>query len=197
MGLITMDEPSRDSLREAGWDLERFRKYLRVLAQVQLNPQLRGKLDPSDIVQQTLLEAYQARDRCPSQDSAAQAAWLRKILARNLANAVRDVGRAKRDVRREQSLEAAVEASSARLEAWLVAEQSSPSQQVERNEQLLRLAEALDQLPTDQQEAVILHHLKGQSLSEVAGQLDRSPAAVAGLLHRGLRRLQDLLSDLE
>ena len=197
MGLITMDEPSRDSLREAGWDLERFRKYLRVLAQVQLNPQLRGKLDPSDIVQQTLLEAYQARDRCPSQDSAAQAAWLRKILARNLANAVRDVGRAKRDVRREQSLEAAVEASSARLEAWLVAEQSSPSQQVERNEQLLRLAEALDQLPADQQEAVVLHHLKGQSLSEVAGQLDRSPAAVAGLLHRGLRRLQDLLSDLE
>jgi RNA polymerase sigma-70 factor (ECF subfamily) len=192
-----MDEPSRDSLREAGWDLERFRKYLRVLAQVQLNPQLRGKLDPSDIVQQTLLEAYQARDRCPSQDSAAQAAWLRKILARNLANAVRDVGRAKRDVRREQSLEAAVEASSARLEAWLVAEQSSPSQQVERNEQLLRLAEALDQLPADQQEAVVLHHLKGQSLSEVAGQLDRSPAAVAGLLHRGLRRLQDLLSDLE
>jgi RNA polymerase sigma-70 factor (ECF subfamily) len=185
-----------DAPKESGWDLERFRKYLRLLAQVQLNPQLRGKIEPSSIVQRTMLEAYQARDQCPP-DPAAQAAWLRKILAHNLANAVRDAQRAKRDVRREQSLEAAIEASSARLEAYLAFEQSSPSQQVERNEQLLRMAEALDQLPADQQEAVVLHHLKGQSLSELAVHFGRSPAAVAGLLHRGLRKLQDLLGDLE
>jgi RNA polymerase sigma-70 factor (ECF subfamily) len=177
--------------------LERFRKYLRLLAQVQLDRRLRGKLDPSDIVQQTLLEAHQARDRCPSQNSAEQAAWLRKILARNLANAVRDLGRAKRDVRRERSLEAALEESSARLEAWLAAEQTPPSGHAQKNEQLLRLAEAVDQLPPDQQEAVVLHHLKGHSLSEVAGHLGRSPAAVAGLLHRGLKKLHDLLRDLE
>jgi RNA polymerase sigma-70 factor (ECF subfamily) len=191
-----MDSPMNDSPADGGWDLERFRKYLRLLAQVQLDPRLRGKLDPSDVVQQTLLEAYQARDRCPS-DPAEQAAWLRKILAHNLANAVRDLGRAKRDVRREQSLQAAIEASSARLEAWLVAEQSSPSGQAEKNEQLLRLAAALDQLPPDQQEAVVLHHLQGQSLSELAGHFGRSPAAVAGLLHRGIKKLQELLRDPE
>ncbi|HEV3262333.1 MAG TPA: sigma-70 family RNA polymerase sigma factor, partial [Gemmataceae bacterium] len=115
----------------------------------------------------------------------------------NLANAVRDLERAKRDVRREQSLEAAIEESSARLEAWLVADQLSPSGHAERNERLLRLAEALDQLPTDQQEAVVLHHLQQQSLSEVARHFGRSPAAVAGLLHRGLKKLQELLQDLE
>jgi RNA polymerase sigma-70 factor (ECF subfamily) len=114
-----------------------------------------------------------------------------------MANAVRDLKRAKRDVRREQSLEAAIEESSARLEAWLASEQASPSAHAEKNEQLLRLAEALDQLPSDQQEAIVLHHLKGQSLSEVAGYFGRSPAAVAGLLHRGLKKLQDLLRDLE
>jgi RNA polymerase sigma-70 factor (ECF subfamily) len=192
-----MDEPSTRAPQDNGPDLERFRSYLRLLAQVQLNSRLRGKLDPSDIVQQTLLEAHQARDRCPSQDPAQQAAWLRKILAHNLANAVRDAERAKRDVRREQSLEAAVEASSARLEAWLALEQSSPSEQAQRIEQLLRLAEALDRLPADQQEAVVLHHLQGQSLSKLAAHFGRSPAAVAGLLHRGLRKLQDLLQDLE
>jgi RNA polymerase sigma-70 factor, ECF subfamily len=192
-----MDGPMDVSPRDNGWDFERFRKYLRLLAQVQLDPRLRGKLDPSDIVQQTLLEAHQARDQCPSQDSAVQAAWLRKILAHNLANAVRDLGRAKRDVRRERSLEAAIEESSARMEAWLVAEQSSPSGQAEKNEQMLRLAEALDQLPPDQQEAVVLHHLQRKSLSELAAHFGRSPGAVAGLLHRGLKKLQELLRDLE
>jgi RNA polymerase sigma-70 factor (ECF subfamily) len=183
--------------RNNAWDFERFRSYLRLLAQAQLNPRLRGKLDPSDLVQQTLLEAYQARDQCPSHDSAEQAAWLRTILAHNLANAVRDLERAKRDVRRERSLEAAIEQSSARLEAWLADEQSSPSGQAEKNEKLLRMAAALDQLPRDQQEAVVLHHLQEQSLSQLADQFSRSPAAVAGLLHRGLRKLRDLLRDLE
>jgi RNA polymerase sigma-70 factor (ECF subfamily) len=185
-----------DDSRDSGWDLERFRKYLRLLAQLQLDPRLRSKLDPSDIVQQSLLEAHQARDRFPS-DPADQAAWLRKILAHNLANAVRDLGRAKRDVRRERSLEAAIEESSARLDAWLVAEQLSPSGHAEKNEQLLRLADALDELPPDQRGAVVLHHLQGQSLSELAGHFGRSPAAVAGLLHRGLRKLQELLRELE
>jgi RNA polymerase sigma-70 factor (ECF subfamily) len=197
MVLIDVDGAMDDAAPDSAWDFERFRTYLRLLAQVQLDARLRGKLDPSDIVQQTLLEAYQARDRCPSHNAAEQAAWLRKILAHNLANAVRDLARAKRDVRREQSLEAALEESSARLEAWLVAEQLSPSGQAEKNEQLLGLAQALDQLPPDQQEAVVLHHLKGQSLSELARHFDRSPAAVAGLLHRGLRKLQELLRDLE
>jgi RNA polymerase sigma-70 factor (ECF subfamily) len=192
-----MNGPKDDSPGERGFEFERFRKYLRLLAQAQIDARLRGKLDPSDIVQQTLLEAYQARDQFPADDPAQQAAWLRKILAHNLANAVRDLGRAKRDVRRERSLEAAIEQSSARMEAWLVAEQSSPSGLAERNEQLLRLAEALDQLPADQQEAVVLHHLQQQSLSEVARHLGRSPAAVAGLLHRGLKKLQELLRDLE
>jgi RNA polymerase sigma-70 factor (ECF subfamily) len=195
MVLKSMDVPPDLSLRDRTWDLERFRKYLRLLAQVQLDPRLRGKLDPSDIVQQTLLEAHQARDKLPAQNQAELAAWLRKILAHNLIDAVRDLKCAKRDVRREQSLDAAIEQSSARLEAWLVSEQSPPVEKAEKNEQLLRLAEALDQLPPDQQEAVVLHYLSGQSLSEVATYMGRTPAAVAGLLHRGLRKLRGNLGE--
>jgi len=174
---------------------ERFREYLRLLARLQLDPRWQAKLDPSDIVQQTLLQAHEGRDQFRGKTAAEQAAWLRQILTRVLANAVRDLGRAKRDAGRERSLEAALEQSSARLEAWLAAEQSSPSESVERNEQLLRLAGALAQLPEDQRQAVALHHLQGWSLAEVARHLGRSEGAVAGLLHRGFKSLRALLQE--
>jgi RNA polymerase sigma-70 factor (ECF subfamily) len=179
---------------EAGRLLERFRAYLRLLARLHLAPQLRGKLDPSDVVQQTLLQAYQALDQFRGTSEAEWAAWLRQILARNLAQAVRDFGRARRDLAREQPLQAALDASSARLEAWLAADQSSPSERAEQGEQGLRLAEALEQLPEAQREALVLQHWHGWSLTQIAGHMGRSPAAVAGLLKRGLRQLRDRLA---
>src|SRR5262245_34753628 len=136
--------------------LERFRAYLRLLARLQLDPRLRGKLDPSDVVQQTLLEAYQKREQFRGGSEAEWLAWLRQALAHNLADALRAFGQAKRDVGRERSL-AAVEASSCRLAAFLAAEQSSPSQQAERHERAVRLAEALSALPDDNREALVLH----------------------------------------
>ena len=173
--------------------LERFRPYLLLLARARLDPRLQAKVDASDVVQQTLLEAHQGLAQFRGRSGGEMAAWLRQALARNLANAVRDLRRAKRDVARERSLEAALDESSARLEGWLAAEQSSPSQRAERNEQLVRLADTLATLPDAQQQAVVLHYWQGLSLAEVAGQMGRSPAAVAGLLQRGLRQLREHL----
>ncbi len=178
-----------------GKELEGFREYLLLLARLQLDPRWQAKVDPSDIVQQALLQAHEARDQFRGQNAAERAAWLRQILARVLSNTVRDLGRAKRDAGRERSLEVALEQSSARLEAWLAADQSSPSESVERHEQLLRLAEALAELPQDQREAVTLHHLQGWSLAELAQHLNRSESAVAGLLHRGFRKLREVLHE--
>jgi RNA polymerase sigma-70 factor (ECF subfamily) len=182
---------------EAGRRLESFRAYLRLLARLHLAPQLRGKLDPSDVVQQTLLQAYQSLGQFRGRSEAEWAAWLRQILARNLAQAVRGFGRTKRDVGREQSLQAALDASSARLDAWLAAEQSSPSWHVEQAEQVLRLAEALERLPEAQREALVLQHWQGLSLAEIGVQLDRGPEAVAGLIKRGLKQLRHLLREDE
>src|SRR5947209_9435206 len=164
-----------------------------MLARLHLDPRLRGKLDPSDVVQQTLLEAYQGLDQFRGRTEAEQAAWLRQILARNLANAARDLGRAKRDVARERSLEAALDESSARLAAWLAAEQSSPSQRAERAEDAVRLARALAQLSEGQREVLVLRHCQGWPLADISRHTGRTPAAVAGLLHRGLTQLRELL----
>ena len=174
----------------AGFPLERFRNYLRLLARLQMGPQLQAKLDPSDLVQQTLLKAYQALDQLRGKSTAEQAAWLRQILRRTLANAVRDYGRAKRDVTLERSLGHALAESSSRLEVWLIGPDLPPSAQAERNEQLLGLAEALAALPELQREALLRRHCQGHSVEEIGRQLGRSRAAVASLLRRGLQQLR-------
>jgi RNA polymerase sigma-70 factor (ECF subfamily) len=188
-----MDRPPQ----EADRSLEPFRAYLRLLARLQLAPQLRGKLDPSDVVQQTLLQAHQAINQFRGQSAAELAGWLRQILVRNLAQALREFGRAKRDLSRVESLQGAVDASSARLEAWLAAEQSSPSQRAQQNEQALLLAQALEQLPDAQRDALVMQHWQGLSLAEIGEQLDRSPEAVAGLSKRGLKQLRHLMRESE
>src|SRR5262245_45799915 len=94
----------------------RYRDYLRVLARVQLPHQLRGKLDPSDLVQQALLRAHEKRAQYRGRSPAEEAGWLRAILANILAEAARRFGRQQRDIARERSLEAALAESSARTE---------------------------------------------------------------------------------
>src|SRR5262245_30413727 len=123
-----------EGVRE-GRPLERYRDYLLLLARIQLDRGLQAKLDPSDVVQQTLLKAHQNWGQSRGQSEAELAAWLRAILARHLADVVHKfdpwLGG------KERSLEAVLEQSSARLESWLVAEDTSPSKKVERQELLL------------------------------------------------------------
>jgi RNA polymerase sigma-70 factor (ECF subfamily) len=180
-----------------GPNLERYREYLRTLARLQLDDRLRGKLDPSDVVQQTLLEAHQARDKLRGLNEAQLAAWLRRALANNLADEARRLGAQARDVGRERPLAQAVDESSARLESLLAAEHSSPSHQAVRQEDLLRLAEALGRLAEDQRAAVELHHLEGRTLAETAQAMGRSRSAVASLVFRGLRNIRQRLDEGE
>ncbi|MBI1917001.1 MAG: sigma-70 family RNA polymerase sigma factor [Planctomycetes bacterium] len=176
-----------------GWQLERYRSYLHLLARLQLDSRLQSKLSSSDLVQQTLLKAHQSLEQFRGQSEEELAGWLRTILAHTVANELCRFRQAKRDVALERSLEEALEESSSRLQAWLAADQSTPSEQAIRHEQLMQLAEALAQLPEDQREAVELHHLKGCSVTEVAEQTSRSRASVAGLIRRGLQKLRELL----
>ncbi len=168
--------------------VEQHREYLRLLARMQLSPALAGKIDISGVVQQTLWEAA-AADRAAG-DADERLAWLRGLLANNLRDEIRKATAARRDVRRERSLEPAIEASSARIEAWLVSQQSSPSRRAIRGEELERLATALAKLAEDQRLAIELHHFEGLPLNAVSERLGRSKEAVASLLYRAIKQLR-------
>jgi RNA polymerase sigma-70 factor, ECF subfamily len=156
-------------------DLEDYRDYLRLLARLQLDPKLWSQLDPSDIAQETLLKAHARRDQFRGQTHAEKVAWLRQILANTLTDALRRFHRQKGD--QHQSLEAAVEQSSARVEKWLEASGPSPHDQAARQEQILRLAAVLARLPEDQRIAVELRHLQGYSVPAISELTGRSVAS--------------------
>jgi RNA polymerase sigma-70 factor (ECF subfamily) len=173
-----------------GRPLEAYREYLRLLARAQLDPRLQGKIEPSDLVQETLLKAHRARAEFQGHGEAATAAWLRKILVNTMADAVRRFGAQARN----HNLERSLEESSARLEQWLAADHSSPSEVAIRHENLLRLAESLALLPADQRTALEMLHLQDLSVDEISERMGRTPAAVGGLLRRGMRKLRELLA---
>src|SRR6516164_2983314 len=177
--------------------LEPFRKYLRVLAELHLDRKLRGKLDPSDVVQQTMLRAYSALGEVRDPGPEVLVAWLRRIMARTLADAVKHYERDKRDVALERSLEADLDRSASGFAAWLAADQTSPSGRAERNEELLRLVEALAELPELMREVVVLKHCQGWTLPKIAERIGRSVPSVASLLRRGLEELRNRLKTKE
>jgi RNA polymerase sigma-70 factor (ECF subfamily) len=173
--------------------LEDYREYLRLLARLQLGPRLRGRLDSSDIAQETLLKAHANREQFRGKSEAERAAWLRAILANVLTDAVRNLGREPGDG--PQSLEVAVEQSSARLERWLESNEPAPGDRMHRQEQMVRLADALARLPEEQRTAIELRHLQGLSVPAISQLTGRSVASVSGLLRRGLKRLRTLLEE--
>ena len=176
--------------------LERYRAYLGLLARLQVDPRWRARIDLSGAVQQTLFEAHQVMREGDGHSAEERLAWLRKCLANNLRDEFRKLNADMRDVRREQSLEADLGQSSQRLEAWLVATSSSPSERCQREEQGVELATALHRLPEAQREALVLQHWHGWKVAEIAEHLGRTRTAVAGLLKRGLASLREELESL-
>jgi RNA polymerase sigma-70 factor (ECF subfamily) len=177
--------------------LEYYRPLLRLYArQIRLDPRLRRRFDSSDLVQESLLRAHAGLGRFRGQTEGELVAWLRAILERVAIDQTRAARAGKRDPALEQSLQVAVADSSARLEQFLAAGGPSPSSAAEQGEVQVRLAAAIDQLPDDQRDAVILRDLYREPVGRIAAQLRKTERAVAGLLLRGRRRLRELLPDL-
>jgi RNA polymerase sigma-70 factor (ECF subfamily) len=184
-------EQARQGDQEAlGRLLEAQRTSLHRLAERQLEGRMAVRVDASDIIQQTFLEAYRSFPQFAGQDVREWTAWLQSILDHKVAGAIRDhTLLQKRSVSRERSMDDS-QGGGVPLKQELDAGLSSPSQKAMRGEEEERLSQALAALPDDQREAVRLRHLEGWGLADIAQHLGRSRAATAGLIKRGLQALR-------
>jgi RNA polymerase sigma-70 factor (ECF subfamily) len=180
------DESARDRLFEA------CRNYVAVAARAEMATWLKAKVDASDLVQQTLLEAHRGMNNFRGTTEAEWLGWLRQILVHNAADFVRRFhGVEKRRAGREVPLAAA---DSDRAGPQLAAGDLSPSQVLLQKERQLQVADAVARLPEDYQEVVILRNLQQLPFDEVAERMGRSRPAVQMLWMRAIRKLQEILN---
>jgi RNA polymerase sigma-70 factor (ECF subfamily) len=175
------------------WRLEKYRNFLKLMARrLCLDRRLRRRFDSSDLVQQSLLKAHENIDQFKGEEPQLLR-WLQAILVSTARDQLDREHAAKRNFALEVSLDGAAADSSAHLEKWLAAAQPSPAQEAERRELLFAVARAVEELPAEQREAVLLHYLMGEPPSEIGMLLGRTPKAVAMLLYRGLKALRERL----
>jgi RNA polymerase sigma-70 factor (ECF subfamily) len=176
----------------------RYRHYLHVLAEAQLGRHLRGKCDPSDLVQQTLLEAHRDFPTFAGNQEGELLAWLRCILAHNLFNEARRFATRGRDATREVSLEgfqAGLDHSSQILSRCLADDEPTPSEVAAEREDAVRLADVLTRLPENYQRVLLLRLFEGLPAEEVAQRMDTTAGAVRMLQMRALEALRALVNE--
>jgi len=204
MPMHATDPPSNSLLRRAaagdesarGRLLEGYRSYLTLLARIQLGRDLQGKVDPSDMVQEAFLEAHRDFRQFHGKTESELLAWLRRLLATSLADQVRRYrGTQRRDPRLERRLATELNQSSQALERGLLASDSSPSARASRREDGRRLAEALEQLPAEYRDVLLLRHFHGLTFPEIARRLDKTLDGVKNAWLRGLARLRRTLEE--
>lgn len=185
---VSGDASAREDL------LSFYRPYLRCAAERGLPRVIQRRVDPSDVVQQTLIDIVRGLPEFCGQSEKEFTAWVVKILERNFLQNLRSNTLAKRDVRLEQDWGG--EQGSAEREWRLPASADpSPSNVLLRGEMVQQLSTALDGLPNDQRTAVSMRYIAHMSLSEIAGAMNRSLGSVAGLIRRGVAALETLLPE--
>jgi RNA polymerase sigma-70 factor (ECF subfamily) len=185
------------SIPEEAWEsvLERTRPGLHLLARQRLPRRLWRRVDPSDVVQITLKEAYEKRSQFQGAEPQLLG-WLRPMLVHRLIDEIRRCQAQGQDARLDVPLVRLFAQTSAQLRTELVAVGTSPSRALMKREVVDRLGRALESLPEDQRLVVDLHHLQGLKVSEVAAILELSRWSVARLLQQALGSLLEALKDV-
>ena len=194
-GVDSMIRLAKNDVGVLGELLERYRAYLTVVARQKISRRVAVLCSPEDIVQQTFLEASKSFERLKGSTEAEFSAWLLRILQCNLIDLARKHGRTEEPS--PNLADRLQDPLGSTVLYWRepVGKQSTPSRRAIRGEQALRLSDRLQMLPEMQREAVRMRHLEGRPVAEIASELDKSLAATAGLIKRGLQTLRKYMSE--
>jgi RNA polymerase sigma-70 factor (ECF subfamily) len=179
--------------------LVRFRARLKRIVQFRIDRRLQGRIDASDVVQETCLEATKRLDEYLAKPDIPFFLWLRLLVGEQLTTLHRHhLGVQLRDATREVSLfdGPIPAASSAAIAAQLMGDITSPSVAAIRAERVLRLQEALNEMDPIDREVLCLRHFEHLSRAETARILDIQESAASKRYVRALKRLKDLLGSL-
>ena len=179
---------------DVGELLEATRRYLLLVANRSLDAQLQQKIAPSDLVQETFMDAHHQFKRFQGTSEAELFAWLRQILLHKAADAGRRYrGTAKRDLSEELPLSF----DSQGIQSPIVSEEPSPSRCAIGKERERKVSEALQRLPPDYHQVIQLRSLERLPFAQVAEKMGRSEAAVGKLWFRAIRQLRNHLIQLD
>jgi len=178
-------------------DLEKYRGYLKLIAQLQLSPRLRTKEDASDVVQHVMLAACKDINNFRGTTEAELRAWLTRIACNVIAHLGRHYSRRRREIAREVPLAFRLEKSSTILHQSLIGKEAQPGDGLIAQEALEKLLDSLLNLLEDERTAVVLKHFHQWTLAEIAEHIGRTEGAVAGLLRRGLAKLRTQIHPAE
>ena len=170
------------------------RNYVTIAARAEMASWLKAKVDASDLVQQTMLEAHRGLANFRGTTEGEWLAWLKRIVAHNAADFVRRYhGVEKRCAAREVPLGPSDD--SQRPGRQLSDGGPTASQVIMQKELQLQVADAVSRLPEDYQEVVILRNLQQLPFDEVAERMGRSRPAAQMLWMRAIRKLQEILEE--
>lgn len=177
--------------------LGHFREYLRQMVAVRLDRRLASRIDASDVVQEILVAADRRLDGYLRERVIPFHAWLRQIAADKIVEAHRlHVASQKRTVTREVHGPApGPDQPDLDLARILLADDTSPSNKLIRNEHREGIRRALEALPEKDREVLVMRHLEQMSTAEIAARIGTSEGAVKVRLVRGLVRLRALLEN--
>jgi RNA polymerase sigma-70 factor (ECF subfamily) len=178
---------------------DKHRDRLRRMVELRIDARVRGRLDPSDVLQEAFLDVARDLDSYLADPKLPPLLWLRLHVGRRLTTLHRKhLGTRMRDAGLEISLYqgALPEASSAALASMLLGRHTSPTQAAQRAERLLRVQEALNSLDQIDREVLALRHFEQLGRSETAQVLGITQEAGAKRYFRALKRLKDMLATL-
>jgi len=196
-----LDEARHGESEPLGQLLQLYRNYLTILATTQLNPRLRRRMNPSDLVQEAMLAAHRDFGQFRGGSEREFLAWLRQILINCLHHAIEThLTAKKRDIRCEVSIEqvsAKLDQSVVDFAQVLADPGPSPSANARKRERVVLLANQLAKLPPHYRDVIVLRNLQGLSFEEVAQRLERKPGAVRMLWLRAIEKFRQLYEPID